>query len=97
MSVTKQQVIDLHRADPTLTAPDIAQALGTSASYVRATAQRCSLTLPRMPFQSMRDLRTALKRAEAFIAGFEDDATQDGIDGLLSDIRAALAGSGAAK
>jgi hypothetical protein len=46
---TKQQVIDAHRADPALTAPALAAALGTTSAYVRATAQRCSLALPKAP------------------------------------------------
>jgi hypothetical protein len=33
----------------------------------------------------------ALERAEAFIAGFEDDDTQEGITEMLAAIRAALA------
>jgi hypothetical protein len=33
----------------------------------------------------------ALDRAESFISGFEDDESQDGIDELLADIRAAIA------
>lgn len=31
-----------------------------------------------------------LARAESFIAGFEDDETQEGIDDLLADLRAAI-------
>jgi hypothetical protein len=34
-----------------------------------------------------------LRRAESFIAGFEDDETQDGIPALLASIRGALAGA----
>ena len=37
------------------------------------------------------DLLAALERAEAFIAGFEDDDTQEGITEMLAAIRAALA------
>ena len=37
------------------------------------------------------ELLEALKRAENFIQGFEDDETQEGIDALLSNIRAAIA------
>lgn len=32
----------------------------------------------------------ALKEAESFVSGFEDDETQDGIDVLLADIRSAI-------
>ena len=35
-------------------------------------------------------LASALDRAESFIAGFEDDETQEGIPEMLEDIRAAL-------
>lgn len=37
-------------------------------------------------------LLQALDRAERFIAGFEADASQEGVDRLLADIRAALTG-----
>jgi len=36
------------------------------------------------------DLREALELAEGFISGFEDDEAQDGMDFLLSTIRAAI-------
>ena len=36
-------------------------------------------------------LQRALTGAERFIAGFEDDPTQDGVDALLAEMRAALA------
>jgi len=43
--------------------------------------------------QLVRDagLRSALTRAERFIAGFEDDPGQAGVPELLAEIRAALA------
>lgn len=34
----------------------------------------------------------ALRKAEAFLAGFEDDCTQDGLPATLADVRAAIAG-----
>ena len=37
------------------------------------------------------DFLAALDRAEAFIAGFEDDDTQEGVTEMLAAIRAALA------
>lgn len=37
------------------------------------------------------EMWVALKKAEGFIAGFEGDAAQEGIDVLLRDIRAVLA------
>jgi len=39
----------------------------------------------------VEDLQSALKRAEAFIVGFEDDDAQEGITEMLAAIRAALA------
>lgn len=36
---------------------------------------------------------SVLRRAEAFITGFEDDATQTGVVNLLADIRSAIAGA----
>lgn len=44
---TKQQVMDLHRANPTWTAPDIAASLGCLDAYVRATARRYGMDLPK--------------------------------------------------
>lgn len=37
------------------------------------------------------DLLAAAVRAEAFIAGFDDDNTQDDVAGMLRDLRAAIA------
>jgi hypothetical protein len=34
-----------------------------------------------------------LQRAEAFIAGFEDDEAQEGVEALLTDIRSAIGNS----
>jgi hypothetical protein len=42
-----KQVVRLHRANPTWGANRIAHAIGRSDAYVRATAQRHHLTLPR--------------------------------------------------
>ena len=39
-------------------------------------------------------LYRTLESAERFIAGFEDDALQEGVDQLLADIRAVLQGCG---
>ena len=36
------------------------------------------------------DMLAALKRAEMFISGFEDDETQDGVNDLLVAMRAVL-------
>lgn len=53
-------------------------------------AQR--LAFERAEFRIERDaLAAALRAAEGFIVGFEDDSTQEGIAELLAQIRAALA------
>lgn len=44
--VTKDEVIALHEAEPSLTASDIAERLGCHRAYVRATAYRNGLMLP---------------------------------------------------
>lgn len=55
-----------------------------------AAAQR--LAVERAEFRVERDaLAAALRAAEGFIVGFEDDSTQEGIAELLAQIRAALA------
>lgn len=41
------------------------------------------------------ELVAALGRAESFMAGFEDDELQEGMDGLLGSARAALANAAA--
>lgn len=43
-----------------------------------------------LPAGDRAKLTTLLFRAEAFIAGFEDDQAQEGIPKLLADIRAAM-------
>jgi hypothetical protein len=42
------------------------------------------------------ELVEALTKAERFIAGFEGDELQEGIDALIAEIRAALAKAGTA-
>jgi len=37
------------------------------------------------------EMLAALERAEAFIAGFEDDGMQEGVTDMLAAIRAAIA------
>ena len=44
---TNVQVIEAHKRNPTWTASDIADALKCSSGYVRRTAQRYNLTLPK--------------------------------------------------
>jgi len=41
--------------------------------------------------EAARDPIEALRKAESFISGFEGDERQEGIDEMLSDIRAAIA------
>lgn len=48
--VTAAQVVALHHAEPGLCAADLARRLRCSPAYVRATAQRRKLTLPRGKF-----------------------------------------------
>jgi hypothetical protein len=48
-----------------------------------------------LPVGERNELLALLARAEAFIAGFEDDQAQEGIPELLADIRAALPRSNA--
>jgi hypothetical protein len=61
---TQIQVIQLHQKNPTLTAPQIAERLGCKSAYVRATAQRCGLTLAGCHVaRSRQDTVTALGRA----------------------------------
>lgn len=46
---------------------------------------------PPAPGDPLPDALAALRQAEAFIAGFEDDPTQDDVGALLEAIRKALA------
>lgn len=46
MMTTKHDVIRLHRRDPALTSVEIAELLGCSPEYVRATFKRNGLVLP---------------------------------------------------
>lgn len=52
--------------------------------------------VPAAPRQ-LPSLSDVLERAESFIAGFEGDETQEGIDALLADLRKARAGETEAK
>lgn len=66
---TKHEVINMHRRNPTWTGADIAQALGCSSAYVRATARRngIALTVDRMcvtPEQLRERAAKLIKRAE---------------------------------
>lgn len=49
----KQQVIDYHRAHPEANSVDIGDALGCHPAYVRATAGRYGLSLPKKPRTGM--------------------------------------------
>lgn len=68
---TQRQVIDLHCAHPAWSANDIAQALGCSAGYVRATAQRLNITLPRATPESIEALGHAAREAGLTIADIQ--------------------------
>ncbi|MCP5087902.1 MAG: hypothetical protein GY952_14005 [Rhodobacteraceae bacterium] len=46
-SVNWMMVLDCHKDHPEWTAPQIAEKLGCTSSYVRATAQRRGLDLPK--------------------------------------------------
>lgn len=98
---TKHQVIAAHRAAPGLTAREIADQLDCSPEYVNATARRNKLTLARAPRidrrpeRAARPMQAALLAAERFVSGFEDDELQEGIAGLLGQMREALRQSGA--
>lgn len=57
---------------------------------LKFTLEQAAATIERK--QALANLRTvtALRRAESFISGFEGDELQEGIDDLLSEIRAAI-------
>jgi hypothetical protein len=59
---------------------------GAAGAYMRVLARET-----RAARVSVSDLLEALERAEAFIDGFEDDDTQEGVTEMLAAIRAALA------
>ena len=59
---------------------------GAAGAYMRVLARET-----RAARVSVSDLLEALERAEAFIDGFEDDDTQEGVKEMLAAIRAALA------
>lgn len=74
----------------------IAEKAGMSTGAIFASFKDkadCYRTLfghdPLTPEQGLA-LATTLRRAEAFIRGFEGDPQQDGIDTLLAEIRTAL-------
>lgn len=50
----------------------------------------------RQPKRGVPDILSELKKAEAFIAGFEDDELQKGVSALLTGIRAAIKNAEAA-
>jgi hypothetical protein len=50
-----------------------------------------ALDLSYREWSAVGDLVEALRKAESFIAGFEDDECQEGINELLGPIRAAIA------
>jgi hypothetical protein len=82
----KRNVLDtLYSVNETLI--DAADTLeGAAGAYMRVLARET-----RAARVSVSDLLEALERAEAFIDGFEDDDTQEGVTEMLAAIRAALA------
>jgi len=82
----KRNVLDtLYAANETLI--DAADTLeGAAGAYMRVLARET-----RAARVSVSAMLAALDRAEAFISGFEDDNTQEGVTEMLAAIRAALA------
>lgn len=82
----KRDVLDtLYSVNETLI--DAADTLeGAAGAYMRVLA--CETRAARM---SVFAVLEALERAEAFIAGFEDDDTQEGVTDMLTAIRVAIA------
>lgn len=80
---TKHQVIGLNAMNPHLSAGEIAERLGCSSAYVRATGQRNGLTFPRqiavaIPYRLQRaapDLMEALERLADLTPGAANTAT----------------------
>lgn len=62
-----------------------------SRAYEMAMGEAFNPRATAMLFRAAPDLLAALDQAESFIAGFEDDELQEGIDGMLAAIRAAIA------
>jgi hypothetical protein len=80
-----------HYADAT------ALAYGGAALIEKTRAAVAAINVP-APDPSdaiIAELVAALGRAESFMAGFEDDELQEGMDGLLGSARAALANAAA--
>lgn len=76
---TKQQVIDVHRAHRDWGAMQIAEHLGCCGGYVRATARRNRIRLPRSPLpprtsNSIDALGRACRQAGLTVAEIKDIA-----------------------
>lgn len=82
----KRDVLDtLYSVNETLI--DAADTLeGAAGAYMRVLARET-----RAARVSVAAVLEALERAEAFMDGFEDDDTQEGVTEMLAAIRAALA------
>jgi hypothetical protein len=82
----KRDVLDtLYSVNETLI--DVADTLeGAAGAYMRVLARET-----RAARVSVSAVLEALERAEAFIDGFEDDDTQEGVGEMLAAIRVALA------
>lgn len=91
LSVDSDRVL---HADIVLDAPIVIEARGDDDHEIRIYHQHVPAH-ELAPFDEREDLivslLTAAMQAEGFIAGFEDDATQQGVRKLLSDLRAAIA------
>lgn len=75
MTVRWQQVVALHKAEPTLTAPQIGKRLGCGDSYVRATAYRRNLNIPSAKLGAPRKtvtLATRMRDLELRVAALEN-------------------------
>lgn len=56
----RKQIVQVHRLHPTWHAAKIAKRLGCSATYVRNTAYRAGIDLPRKPYE--RDPNGTIER-----------------------------------
>lgn len=73
----KQQVIDLHKSDPTLTSVEIGRRLKCCDAYVRATFKRNSLKLPkRVSNGSLLELGRACRDADLSLKDILDIAAE---------------------
>jgi hypothetical protein len=67
---TAIEIVALHKAEPELTAVEIAMRLGCASSHVRATAARRKLQLPKAPRGKLAAVEM-VRRIESWNAGLE--------------------------